>query len=178
MNNSENNSDSSHTNTNSSNSSDTNIHSSNSSNTNSHSLNNTSNTNSSNNSDSNTTSSNNTNSSNSSNTTLPVVYINETINGDGFQATNNQTSIPDVSVTTHSNFTTTDSLIHVPQINENVEYEYDDNIITANDNIVSEIRHFATQIKCEDFHGKGSIDDYAALFQAASQIANAIRYRC
>lgn len=114
-----------------------------------------------------------------SNTTDPVVYVNETINGVGFQATNNQTLIPDVSVTTHSNFTTTDPLNHVPQINENlnedVEYEYDDNIISVNDNIVNEIRHYATQIKCEDFHGKGSIDDYAALFQAASQIANETR---
>lgn len=117
---------------------------------------------------SNTPSSNNsgTNSSNTTNDT--TIYINETIEGVGFISTNNQTSIQDISVTTISTFTTTDQTNNVPQINENlneeVEYEYDDNIISATDNIVNEIRHYATQIKCEDFHGKGSIDDYAALF--------------
>jgi len=135
--------------------------------------------NSSSNTDSSNTSNNSgTNTTNSQNNST-TIYINETIDGVGFISTNNQTLIQDTSVTTTSTFTTTDQSNHVPQINENlnenVEYEYDDNIISATDNIVNEIRHYATQIKCEDFHGKGSIDDYAALFQAASQIANETR---
>ena len=123
----------------------------------------------------------NSNSSNNNNTSnvVPIVYINETLTDIGLVVTNTQQSITDVNVTTTSTFTTTDPDNHVPQINENlnqeVAYEYDDNIITESDNIVTEIRQYATKIKCDDFHGKGSIDDYAALFQAASQIANESR---
>jgi len=43
---------------------------------------------------------------------------------------------------------------------------------TINNEIVDQIREYATKIKCEDFHGKGSIDDYNELFMAASRIAN------
>ena len=64
----------------------------------------------------------------------------------------------------------------MPQIKEDlketVEYNYDDNVITESDNLVGEIRHYAQQIKCDDFHGKGNIDDYAELFKAASKIAD------
>ena len=42
---------------------------------------------------------------------------------------------------------------------------------TYNDDILNQIKACAIQIKCENFHGKGSIDDYAELFSAASQIA-------
>ena len=38
--------------------------------------------------------------------------------------------------------------------------------------LINQIRAYANEIKCEDFQGKGSIDDYSALFHAASQIAN------
>jgi hypothetical protein len=164
-------------NTNTSNNSSNTNSSNNSSNTNS--SNNSSNTNSSNNS-SNTNSSNNstnTNSSNNStntNTSSPFIYVNETINGIGYQVTNNQQSIPDVSVTTTSTFTTSDPSA-APQINQNLNEivnEYDNTTVPVTESIVTEIRHYAAQIKCDDFHGKGTIDDYAALFQAASKIAN------
>ena len=108
----------------------------------------------------------------------PIVYINETINDIGLVVTNNQQSITDVNVITSSTFTTTDPNNHVPQINENLNekvIEYDNTVIPITEGIVSEIRYYASQIKCDDFHGKGSIDDYAALFNAASQIANESR---
>ena len=37
--------------------------------------------------------------------------------------------------------------------------------------LLNQIKNYASQINCESFQGKGSIDDYTALFQAASQIA-------
>ena len=65
-------------------------------------------------------------------------------------------------------FTTTDSK------NVNIYEDLSQNIITIDDNefILAQIQACAVQIKCENFHGKGSIDDYAELFAAASQIAN------
>jgi hypothetical protein len=111
--------------------------------------------------------------------TQPNIILNETLTGDGYIVTNNQTTITDQSVNTNTTFNTTDPTNHVPQIREDlkesVEYNYDDNIITESDNLVNEIRTYATQIKCEDFHGKGSIDDYTELFRAASNIANETR---
>jgi len=38
--------------------------------------------------------------------------------------------------------------------------------------IVQQIKFYADQIKCDDFKGKGTIDDYTHLFEAASKIAN------
>jgi|LakMenE18May11ns_1017448.scaffolds.fasta_scaffold9859157_2 hypothetical protein len=38
--------------------------------------------------------------------------------------------------------------------------------------VLDEIKSYASQIKCENFHGKGTIDDYNELFIAASKIAN------
>ena len=43
---------------------------------------------------------------------------------------------------------------------------------TIENPIVQQIKLYAEQIKCEDFHGKGTIDDYTLLFEAASKIAN------
>ena len=103
------------------------------------------------------------------------MVLSETILEPGIQIVNEQTRIPDVNVVTHTTFDTTDPNA-APQIREDlketVEYNYDDNVITESDNLVNEIRIYAQQIKCEDFHGKGSIDDYAELFRAASNIAN------
>lgn len=49
---------------------------------------------------------------------------------------------------------------------------YDDECDTAKSEVMSQIRQYAAEIKCEDFHGKGTVEDYSALFQAASKIAN------
>ena len=38
--------------------------------------------------------------------------------------------------------------------------------------LLNQIRTYANEIQCSDFHGKGSIDDYTQLFQAAARIAN------
>ncbi len=114
--------------------------------------------------------------SNANSVTDPTILLNQTIVEPGLEINYNQQAIPDTSVTTNATFTSTDPANYVPNINENlnevVEYNYDDHVITESDNLVDEIRDYASKIKCEDFHGKGSIDDYAALFQAASKIAS------
>jgi hypothetical protein len=67
-------------------------------------------------------------------------------------------------------FTTGDPNLYIPQIYQDL----DQNIVFThgNEDILNQIKACAIEIKCEDFHGKGSIDDYAELFMAASQIAN------
>jgi hypothetical protein len=46
---------------------------------------------------------------------------------------------------------------------------------TEDESIVNQIKLCAAEIKCEDFHGKGSIEDYAALFDAASKIVSDVK---
>jgi len=100
----------------------------------------------------------------------------ETITGIGYTITNQQGT--DISGTeiTHSIFFTTDASDSDIQINEDlVEYVdalYDDETGSENGQIVNQIKSYAQKLKCEDFHGKGTIDDYTQLFIAASKIAN------
>jgi hypothetical protein len=53
-----------------------------------------------------------------------------------------------------------------------IEQVYDDETNSPNGQIVNQIKEYAQQIQCSDFHGKGTIDDYTQLFVAASKIAN------
>jgi len=53
-----------------------------------------------------------------------------------------------------------------------VEAYYDNTKETETAKVLAEIQLYATKIQCEDFHGKGTIDDYAQLFNAAAKIAN------
>ena len=102
---------------------------------------------------------------------------NQTTNtiGDGYQINTTQINNVDVNVITNTTFKTTDPNA-IPQITQdlsgNVDYRYDDNLITQSDNLANEIKNYAQLIKCESFHGKGTIDDYNVLFDAASKIVN------
>ena len=112
---------------------------------------------------SNSTNTNSTNSNSNSNSNIDIVDVSlndET--GPGF--------IIDVSEN-EVIFITPDPNLYIPQIYEDLSI----NIIVVddeNESILSQIRVCASQIKCENFHGKGSIEDYNELFTAASQIAN------
>jgi len=152
-----------------------------------------SNTTSSNTTSSNTTSSNTTSSNSSnpinypvndpSNNAVPnpippiVTYtLNETIDISGASIHNEQGEAADGSEVTHTTFTTTNPELDV-QITENlaevVESHYDDTQASSqNKQILDEIKMYASKIQCSDFHGKGTIDDYTELFQAAAKIAN------
>jgi hypothetical protein len=75
----------------------------------------------------------------------------------------------------NTQFETTDPVSDV-QITEDLSGEiikyHDDTTDTAKAALLSQIQTYANDIKCTNFHGKGSIDDYTQLFQAAAQIAN------
>jgi hypothetical protein len=107
----------------------------------------------------------------------PIVdfSLNQTILGNGYKIINQQGWTVDGSAATISEFYTTDASFD-PQITENLEQivtTYNDEVVDSSVNAVFlQIQHYAAEIKCSDFHGKGSIDDYQNLFVAASKIAN------
>ena len=95
-------------------------------------------------------------------------------NSPGYIVTNQQ--YIDMSGNEHTNtqFITTDpsSDVQITQdLSGNIIQYYDDND-SGKSAIIAQIKTYADEIKCTNFHGKGSIDDYAELFQAAAQIAN------
>jgi len=51
-------------------------------------------------------------------------------------------------------------------------YYEDENPNSQTNLVLQQIKTYAAQIECSDFKGKGTIDDYTQLFQAASHIAN------
>jgi hypothetical protein len=91
----------------------------------------------------------------------------------GYDVSSNQYLDPSSNVVyTHTTFVTTDVSSDV-QITEdlsgNAGLYYDD---TSGNALLSQIQLYASKIQCSDFHGKGTVDDYAGLFVAASKIAN------
>lgn len=67
-----------------------------------------------------------------------------------------------------------DAVFITERLNQTITNTYDDDhgANPATTQVINEIKAYAEQIKCTDFQGKGSIDDYAVLFTAASKIAN------
>jgi hypothetical protein len=47
---------------------------------------------------------------------------------------------------------------------------------SGDQSLVEQIKMYAGQIKCTDFYGKGTIDDYAVLFDAASRLVNETKH--
>jgi hypothetical protein len=97
------------------------------------------------------------------------------IHGVGYTIENKLSIDDNGNINQHTTFTSTEPDIYDPNINENlIEYVsiYDDiSGNSENEVVMNQIIAYASQIKCENFHGKGTIDDYAALFQAANKIA-------
>jgi hypothetical protein len=113
-----------------------------------------------------------------SNIVITQLDLNQTIIENGIQITNQQGQTLDDKEITQTTFITTDPTFD-PQITENLietidinNPTYDDTINSESANLLNEIKSCAEQIKCSDFQGKGSIDDYAELFRTASKIAN------
>jgi hypothetical protein len=107
------------------------------------------------------------------NFTVPIygnLTVDQTIKGNGYIVVNQQGD-----GVTHTTFDTTDPTLD-PQIDENlvqkVESYYEDELQTETRVVMDEIRLYAGRIQCDDFHGKGTIDDYNQLFVAAAKIAN------
>lgn len=108
----------------------------------------------------------------------PVIVtstLNETITGTGFVVTNTQGVDASGNEITHTTFDTTDPNIDF-QVEEDltgkVEAYYDNTQNTETAQLLQNIQSYASKIQCSDFHGKGTIDDYTQLFNAAAKIAN------
>jgi hypothetical protein len=96
-------------------------------------------------------------------------------NDPGYVVTNQQYSDASGNVYTDTQFITTDATSDV-QITQDLSGEvvkyYDDTNDSCKQAIIAQIQAYAADIQCSSFHGKGTIDDYTQLFQAAAQIAN------
>jgi hypothetical protein len=101
--------------------------------------------------------------------------LNETIVDPNTVVTNQQGTTALNNQVTHTTLTTTNNELDT-QLNQDlkevISTYYDDINTSPNNALIQEIRSYAEQIQCSDFHGKGSIDDYSQLFMAASKIAN------
>lgn len=120
----------------------------------------------------------------SGNIVVPVIVnytLNEVVDISGARITNQQGTAADGTEVTHVQFQTTDGSGADLTLNENlvgVVTSYYDDEADANSpaNLeLNKIKDYAAKINCSDFQGKGTIDDYSQLFQAASKIANDVQ---
>jgi hypothetical protein len=108
-------------------------------------------------------------------TTPPPQYNDLSSNAVGYVVTNNQYSDASGNEYTETQFVTTDPESDVQifgDLSGNVIHYYDDSSDSGKSAIIAQIKTYAEEIKCSSFQGKGTIDDYTQLFQAAAQIAN------
>jgi hypothetical protein len=114
--------------------------------------------------------------------TIPVIVpivsdISYTIvDGSGYEIISKTGKAADGTQMTRVTFDTTQPDLYDPNIHENLTTAistYDDESAPGSQTevLLNQIRGYATQLQCTDFQGKGSIDDYTTLFQAASKIA-------
>lgn len=102
--------------------------------------------------------------------------LNQTIVAPPVKITNQQGTAADGTEVTHTTFETTDKTA-VVDITENlvglVTTVHDATAVISREKslVLASISDYASKIQCSDFHGKGTIDDYSVLFQAASKIA-------
>jgi hypothetical protein len=99
-----------------------------------------------------------------------------TINGVGYNIVNSKGTASDGSSITNVKFDTTNPELYAPQIQENLTevvsmYNDETDLSGQTVTLLNQIKSYASQIQCSDFHEKGSIEDYTVLFQAASKIA-------
>lgn len=112
---------------------------------------------------------------------VPVPIISDlsstTIYGPGYDITNETGKSADGSFIIRQTFaSSTDPSNNDVNINANLTEIVTTYIDASNNNaadiLLNQIKLYAADINCSDFHGKGTIDDYAVLFQAAGRIAN------
>ena len=108
----------------------------------------------------------------------PIVDISmvDISNGVGYTIVNESGESADGSDIVRTTFETTEPDLYDPQIHQNLEQVIDTyNDLSGADTqqsiLLDQIKSYAVELKCSDFHGKGSIDDYTELFNAAAKIA-------
>ena len=114
----------------------------------------------------------------SANIIIPPIVdfsLNTTIDGSGYEIKFQQGVSIDGSNVTIGEFDTTLPELYDPDIQVDLAQivtTYDNVTDSQTANVLAQIQLYASQIQCSDFHGKGSIDDYNNLFNAAAKIAN------
>lgn len=101
-------------------------------------------------------------------TTAPRILV----GGDGWASDITQTVDASGTVNTEADFITTavDSDVQITEDLSGQAFTYYED--TSSNALVVQIKDYASRIQCTDFQGKGTIDDYSVLFEAASKIAN------
>ena len=109
---------------------------------------------------------------------ITIAHVINTVitDGSGYEIVNKTGTDASGSGVKQVTFDTTQPNLYDPQIHEKLSevieiYNDEADASGQTELLLNEIQGYAAQIKCSDFHGKGSIDDYTALFQVASQIA-------
>lgn len=109
---------------------------------------------------------------------ITIAHVINTVitDGSGYEIVNKTGADVSGSAVTQVTFDTTMPEVYDPQIHQKLSevieiYNDEAEASGQTELLLNEIEGYAAEIKCSDFHGKGSIDDYTALFQAASQIA-------
>jgi hypothetical protein len=107
-------------------------------------------------------------------TTITNYTLNQTIDSSGMEIVNQQGQTSDGTEVTHTTLNTTDpsNQLQITEDLTEVVQVYDDELDASTNSIVNDIKFYASKINCSEFHGKGTIDDYSELFNAAAKIAN------
>lgn len=117
----------------------------------------------------------------SGNMPVPIPIVSDlsssTVHGPGYDITNQSGKSADGSYIIRETFaSSTDPSNNDVNINANLTEIVTTYVDASNNNaadiLLNQIKLYAADINCSDFHGKGTIDDYAVLFQAAGRIAN------
>ena len=116
-------------------------------------------------------------------TIIPIVtdLSMTTISGVGYEITNQEGTADDGTIIDRVTFDTTLPALYDPDIHENLSQyveTYNDQIDPSGQTVtlLNQIKAYAAEIQCDDFHGKGTIEDYTTLFQAASRIATETKH--
>ena len=110
-----------------------------------------------------------------SSSSVPEVPTDPSSNIPGYVVTNKQYTDASGNEYTEIKFITVDPTSDVQitgDLSGDIIKYYDDTNDTGKSAIIAQIQEYAAEIKCSNFQGKGTIDDYTLLFQAAAQIAN------
>lgn len=106
---------------------------------------------------------------------VPTDASSNATNTTGYVVTNQQYADASGVEITHTEFVTIDVTSDI-QVTEDLSGSafayYDDSADAGKSSLIAQIQTYANDIQCSNFHGKGTIDDYAELFQAAAKIAN------
>ena len=113
--------------------------------------------------------------------TIVNFTLNQTVDMSGARIVNQQGVAADGSEVTKVNFQTTDlsgvDLTLTQNLVGVVQSFYDDgaDLTSPTALVLNEIKDYAAKIKCDDFKGKGTVEDYSELFNAASKIASDVK---